>query len=162
LAPSGPRQQPNNAPVPCGLGRQDSDHIPTSCPCVTKCSGTPCEPDYRRILSQGPLVKKASRPAARFVLSSGQFRTPPTILPSLSQRLVCRISIRLQSGTVARWHLQTTQTHVSPSGRRAYRRTPCTKQDLGLCKHSLLRCWQLANCPLGPSGNRLIKTRIRI
>jgi ribonuclease HI len=74
---------------PCGLGRQDSDHILTSCPTYANIRSEVLwdearEPDYRRILSQGPLVKKA----AQFMLRTrllGQFRNlPPTYRVSAS------------------------------------------------------------------------------
>jgi hypothetical protein len=73
----------------CGLGRQDSDHILTSCPTYANIRSEVLwdearEPDYRRILSQGPLVKKA----AQFMLRTrllGQFRNlPPTYRVSAS------------------------------------------------------------------------------
>ena len=74
---------------PCGLGRQDADHILTSCPTYADMRNEVLwnearEPDYRRILSQGPLVKKA----AQFMLRTrllGQFRTlPPSYRVSAS------------------------------------------------------------------------------
>ena len=84
---------------PCGLSRQDADHILTSCPTYANMRNEVLwnearEPDYRRILSQGPLVKKA----AQFMLRTrllGQFRT----LPTESQPAARRSPIRLQSGT---------------------------------------------------------------
>src|SRR5882762_8854257 len=84
-----------------GRGRQDSDHILTSCPTYADMRNEVLwnearEPDYRRILSQGPLVKKA----AQFMLRTrllGQFRTLPH--PTEFQPAARRTSIRLQSGT---------------------------------------------------------------
>jgi len=66
---------------PCGLGRQDSSHILTACPLYAEIRNEVLwdetrETDYRRILSQGPLVKKA----AQFMIRTGvldQFRSIP-------------------------------------------------------------------------------------
>ncbi|KAL1864823.1 hypothetical protein Plec18167_009617 [Paecilomyces lecythidis] len=66
----------------CGLGVQDVDHILTKCPIYrderreTLWVAPPRETDYRRILSQAPLLKRA----AQFILNIrilGQFRCLP-------------------------------------------------------------------------------------
>jgi hypothetical protein len=66
---------------PCGLGRQDSEHILTRCPTHERLRNEVLwhkarETDYKRILSQASLVKKA----AQFIIGTrllGQFRSLP-------------------------------------------------------------------------------------
>ncbi|GAE00195.1 hypothetical protein TSTA_109660 [Paecilomyces variotii No. 5] len=66
----------------CGLGVQDTDHILTKCPLYieerreTLWAAPPWETDYRRILSQAPLLRRATQ----FILNIrilGQFRCLP-------------------------------------------------------------------------------------
>src|ERR1700722_13470510 len=128
------------APARCCKGAMEAlmgDKPPWEAPLVDTCRGSSTftaasmrnevlwnearEPDYRRILSQGPLVKKA----AQFMLRTrllGQFRTlPPSYRVSarLSQRLVGpQFACSLAPINYADPHA------LSPSGHRAHC-TPC-------------------------------------